>query len=482
MKKRLLLAQSLVFSTLLFSQVGINTASPKATLDVTGYPADTSKLDGVIVPKISGDQLAAKTYTIDQTGAILYITSPASVLTGQVVNADAAGFYYYDGSKWMKTGVSSVNLYNTNGTLTGNRTANLNGNSLNFSGTGNVGIGGVSTIAKLNVNGFIQFGPTDSHYGVGRVVNDGAGEKYGLTQPGYFPAIGNNGSSAGTRIYTSGRSGVEGNISFGKYTSATAYTEWARFAPNTGYFGLNTYDPKATFEMVSTPADLTRIDGFITPKLTGNQLKAKDDLYTIEQTGAILYVTSAANPTTIKTANIIKSGYYYFDGNVWVGIKPEQSAISDAARSLGGTVYAKFNSAASGTLSDSRTIGGINGSSYTVGVNNFSSNKGGINTVIGNGYTISNPANGIFDIKFDVPLSEVYGVSSNVVDSYGYNGGVQAGTTNGTNPLPGEPGSRLNTKENTQVSFVSNTVIRIKTGDQDGNLANRSFTFLVTGK
>ncbi|MFZ4927963.1 hypothetical protein [Chryseobacterium sp. Mn2064] len=318
--KKYLLTLNLAVSGLLFSQVGINTATPKATLDVTGYPADTSKLDGVIVPKISGDQLAAKIYTAEQTGAILYTTSAASSLTGQVINVDAAGFYYYDGTKWMKAGASATapNIYNSNGTLTGPRTVSLNGNSLNFSGTGNVGIGGVSTLAKLNVNGFIQFGPVDSHYGVGRVINDNLGEKYGLTQPGYFPAIGVDGSSPGTRIYTSGRNGVGGHISFGKYTNATSFTEWGRFAYDTGYFGLNTYDPKATFELASSPADLTRADGLIGPKLTGNELKAKDGLYEINQTGAIVFVTAAASPTTAKTVNVTKMGYYYFNGTVWV--------------------------------------------------------------------------------------------------------------------------------------------------------------------
>lgn len=311
-----------LIGNIVFSQVGINTSTPKATLEVTGYPSDASKLDGVIVPRITGDQLAAKTYTADQTGATIYVTASATSLAGQVINVNEAAFYYFDGTRWIKAGSasasSSVNLYNTNGSLTGNRTANLNGNSLNFSGTGNVGIGGVNPLAKLNVNGFIQFGPSDSNYGVGRVINDASGEKYGLTQSGFFPASGIDGASPGTRIYTSGRSGVEGHISFGKYTSPTAYTEFGRFNYNTGYFGHNTYNPQVSFEVAASPNDLNRIDGLMGPKLTGNQLKAKDDLYETAQAGAIVFVTAAANPTTVKTINVTSSGYYYFSGTVWV--------------------------------------------------------------------------------------------------------------------------------------------------------------------
>ncbi len=321
--KKLLFLFILIVSNSGFSQVGINTNIPKATLEVVGEPGNVSKMDVIIIPQITGEQLASKTYSADQTGAIIYVTSAATTLSGQVINVDGAGFYYYDGTKWMKAApaAESVNIYNSNGSLTGNRTGNLNGNWLNFSGSGYVGIGGVDPLAKLNVNGFIQFGPIDSHYGVGRVVNDNVGEKYGLTQSTYFPAIGIDGSSPGTRIYTSGRSGVTGHISFGKYTSPTAYTEWARFADDTGYFGINTYDPKASFEIKSSPGNTNRIDGLIGPKLTGNQLKAKDALYDVDQSGAIVYVTAAVTSSSAKTVNVTKTGYYYFDGSVWISFK-----------------------------------------------------------------------------------------------------------------------------------------------------------------
>nr|WP_297308927.1 hypothetical protein [uncultured Flavobacterium sp.] len=40
----------------------------------------------------------------------------------------------------------------------------------------------------------------------------------------------------------------------------------------------------------------------------------------------------------------------------------------------------------------------------------------------------------------------------------------------------------ITTNDNAQVSFISDHIIRIKTGDDPGNKSNRSFTFLVTGK
>ncbi|MCW3161319.1 hypothetical protein [Chryseobacterium oryctis] len=480
--KKILFFSLILNSLHIYSQVGINTESPKATLDVVGKPTQPDVLDGIIIPRITGNQLSAKTYTTEQTGTILYVRNAASSLAGQVINVDAAGFYYFDGNKWMKTGNSSsgVNIYNSNGALTGNREANLNGYNLNFSGNGNVGIGGIDDLAKLNVKGFIQFAG-NSDYGVGKIFDNDNGEKYGLTQITYFPSTG-DGRSPGTRIYTSGRTSVPGHIAFGKYTSASDFTEWARFAKNTGYFGINTYNPVTTMDVTAYASDATKADGITAPRLTGNQLKAKDALYGTNQQGAIIYATAAANPTTTKTANVTKEGYYYFNGSVWVAFQAQSSTSSDATRFLGGTVYSRFGNKNNGTLDDSKIIGGGESVSYSVGGISHTSTKGGINSLKGNGYTISNPKNGIFDIQFDTPMSEIYGISVNIVDSYGYNSGNQGGAGNNTTVNPSEPGSRLFTNDNSQVSFISDSIIRIKTGDSNGGLSNRSFTFLVTGK
>lgn len=101
MKKQLTFISTLFMAMLVYSQVGINTAKPNATLDVTGKPSDTSILDGVIVPRITGDQLALKIYTADQIGAVIYATSPAGTLTDQVINVNSEGLYYFNGTVWV---------------------------------------------------------------------------------------------------------------------------------------------------------------------------------------------------------------------------------------------------------------------------------------------------------------------------------------------------------------------------------------------
>ena len=88
--------------------------------------------------------------------------------------------------------------------------------------------------------------------------------------------------------------------------SGTAYAQEGRV-------GINTSTPAATLDVVASPSNATRIDGFIAPRLKGSELKAKEALYTTAQEGAIVYVTEAVSGVTDKTTNVTSIGYYYFD-------------------------------------------------------------------------------------------------------------------------------------------------------------------------
>ena len=85
-----------------------------------------------------------------------------------------------------------------------------------------------------------------------------------------------------------------------------------------GRVGVNTTTPASTMDIVGVPADATVTDGLIAPRLTGDELKAKDALYTSAQTGALVYATAAVGTASTKTANVTSAGYYWFDGTVWV--------------------------------------------------------------------------------------------------------------------------------------------------------------------
>ncbi|SHF84562.1 hypothetical protein [Chryseobacterium sp. OV279] len=81
--------------------------------------------------------------------------------------------------------------------------------------------------------------------------------------------------------------------------------------------GINTESPKATLHVAGKPDVANVADGVIAPRMTGNQLKAKDDVYLADQTGALVYVTQAVTTASVKTAKVDKPGYYMFNGETW---------------------------------------------------------------------------------------------------------------------------------------------------------------------
>ena len=82
-------------------QVGINTQTPETTFEVVGKPNDGNHYDGIIPPRITGDQLTLKTYSSAKKGAMVYVTSPPTNLSGQVIHVIEQGVYFFDGSLWQ---------------------------------------------------------------------------------------------------------------------------------------------------------------------------------------------------------------------------------------------------------------------------------------------------------------------------------------------------------------------------------------------
>ena len=91
-----ILLGSLLFTNLMIAQVGVGTSDPKVSLHIAGKPTVTTEKDGVLIPKITGDQLKAKSYTATEIGTMIYITDiPTGTNTSNTVQlVDAPGFYY----------------------------------------------------------------------------------------------------------------------------------------------------------------------------------------------------------------------------------------------------------------------------------------------------------------------------------------------------------------------------------------------------
>ena len=93
--------------------------------------------------------------------------------------------------------------------------------------------------------------------------------------------------------------------------------------------GINTQAPQATLDVTAKNTNGTTPEGFIPPRLTGNQVQAADAQYGVNQRGAIIYATAAVTSPSTKTANITSEGYYYFNGSLWqsIGISSAPSLI-----------------------------------------------------------------------------------------------------------------------------------------------------------
>ncbi len=154
----------LFISLIIKAQVGINNTSPKATLDITAKTTDGSKPEGLIAPRLTGDQIQSGTYGSAQLGAIIYATAAASAPTAVTANITSSGYYYFDGSAWQKmTGAAAGDTTNdawindtTNGMVKlGNKadgTARAAGTDFVAKDNGQVGIGTNSPGNRLHVS------------------------------------------------------------------------------------------------------------------------------------------------------------------------------------------------------------------------------------------------------------------------------------------------------------------------------------------
>ncbi|SHM02112.1 hypothetical protein SAMN05444360_10732 [Chryseobacterium carnipullorum] len=191
------------FPLLGYAQVGINTVMPSATLDVIAKDptGTTTNVDGMLIPRV--DRQRAQSMTGVPTSTLVYVNSIATgTQAGTAVNIDAVGYYYYNGSNWVKIS-PPLNIYNTNGTLTGNRTVTQGANTLAFaSGIVNGFSVANSTLSVDGANGRIGIGsnaPTKKlHVEGSQFLN--AAATVAATNDAFDINIGQDGFSYGNRI------------------------------------------------------------------------------------------------------------------------------------------------------------------------------------------------------------------------------------------------------------------------------------------
>lgn len=196
-----------------YSQVGIGTSTPsdKSILDLTAtdrgflLPRVTTALRNAIAPNATTDKGM------------------------QVYDTDTASIWYWDGSIWVDT--KQVNIYNANGTITGDRTVTQGANNLTFDGAGkmsktggNFGIGTANPIYNLEV-----YSTSETYIGIGS--DGGTSKRVGLK---FYPWFGNQEASS---IFS-----INDNIGSAHLTFSTSANERLRIHSN-GNLGVGTTNP-----------------------------------------------------------------------------------------------------------------------------------------------------------------------------------------------------------------------------------------------
>lgn len=82
--------------------------------------------------------------------------------------------------------------------------------------------------------------------------------------------------------------------------------------------GINNTDPKATLDINVIDTSSITPEGLIAPRLTGDQIRSKDAQYGTDQVGTLIYAFSPVTTSSTKTVNITQSGYYFFNGTLWI--------------------------------------------------------------------------------------------------------------------------------------------------------------------
>lgn len=116
-------------------KVGINTAEPKATLDLNpskenaAVKADASN-EGLLIPRLSKERLAKVASTNLQESTLVYVNDASYAGSETTVkNVKSKGFYFYNGTEWtavIGAGASSVKtLYTDDGEISAARTVTV---------------------------------------------------------------------------------------------------------------------------------------------------------------------------------------------------------------------------------------------------------------------------------------------------------------------------------------------------------------------
>jgi hypothetical protein len=115
------------------AQVGISTPTPQGSLDVAYVPSKPNAAQGVLFPRLSGDEIQQMTVGTAQNGMFVFATSVPSAQIPRTSLITESGLYYYFSTedKWRNVNqvISPSSLFSTSYTNSDMLIANYTGGS-----------------------------------------------------------------------------------------------------------------------------------------------------------------------------------------------------------------------------------------------------------------------------------------------------------------------------------------------------------------
>jgi len=299
---------------------------------------------GLLLPRV---ELVATDNVAPLTAHIQGMTVYNKATAGSGATAVTPGYYYNDGSKWIRIGSGGEGGGSWNDVATGTTATSYTQNIYQM---GKVGIGIENPVYGLDV-----IGGVNKDKGTMRI------ERTGPNTGGSYVAL----SKRNTGNTAVGTGDILGAIRADAYVGDSTYESPARIvfktttdaaAPtgtvptdiqfatglqgsepsfqndngvkmtikNNGNVGIGTLDPKVTLDVTGKTgtANALKADGLLIPRFTVAELAAKDNAYGANQEGTLVYIKSGTGSGNGKTSGITGVGFYYYDSTAqkWVSV------------------------------------------------------------------------------------------------------------------------------------------------------------------